>query len=412
MTRSATSAEAAAASAKAFTPTPFRLPTPSPFCRDISIDTGHGYRVAASVWSSSSVASSRGEKSSSSSSPGGGRLRVLAMHGFLDNAATWDVFLGRIFAVAPDALEVVAIDFAGHGFSDHWPRQCNYALAEQAEAAALVVDQLGWESFALLCHSMGAEIGCLIAAALNDRVSHYIAIEGLGPWRGVKPMSATEDLRLYIDSRNRMFRPKKVHETVDAAAAARMKGMHPLSRDAARTLIRRSLSPADAPSSPTTSPPSSSTSSTSSTTSSSSTAGVIWSSDQRVSLPFQYVYAESAVAEFLAAISCPTLTVWGHTGMWNEFNVRGRAGLLGGGATVVTMPGGHHLHLEPDTAGPAIMETLLWLERQGVAVPYLAGKCAEDVLLPNNVGSPVKRLVLQKEEDRAKELDSMLTARL
>ncbi|MEM8768285.1 MAG: alpha/beta hydrolase, partial [Pseudomonadota bacterium] len=46
---------------------------------------------------------------------------TLALHGWLDNAATFD----RLAPLLPE-LNLVALDFAGHGLSDHRPPGVHY----------------------------------------------------------------------------------------------------------------------------------------------------------------------------------------------------------------------------------------------------------------------------------------------
>jgi len=44
-------------------------------------------------------------------------IRTIAMHGYMDNAGTFD----RLIPLLPDQFYVVAIDLPGHGFSSHVP---------------------------------------------------------------------------------------------------------------------------------------------------------------------------------------------------------------------------------------------------------------------------------------------------
>ena len=101
--------------------------------------------------------------------------RVLALHGWLDNAASF-------LPMAPflDGLELVAIDLPGHGRSAHLPPGADYSFAGTIASVLDVADALGWERFALLGHSMGAGIASLAAAACPQRIDKLVAIEALG----------------------------------------------------------------------------------------------------------------------------------------------------------------------------------------------------------------------------------------
>ena len=53
------------------------------------------------------------------------------MHGWLDNAATFDTLLPRLDL---DRYRVLAIDLPGHGFSDKHPPGINYTVPETLSA--------------------------------------------------------------------------------------------------------------------------------------------------------------------------------------------------------------------------------------------------------------------------------------
>jgi pimeloyl-ACP methyl ester carboxylesterase len=67
---------------------------------EMKIPVPFGY-IAAKVWGSLNENS----------------IRTIAMHGYMDNAGTWD----RLIPLLPDQFYIVAIDLPGHGFSSHVP---------------------------------------------------------------------------------------------------------------------------------------------------------------------------------------------------------------------------------------------------------------------------------------------------
>ena len=104
-----------------------------------------------------------------------GAPKVLALHGWLDNAASF-VPLARHLG----DLDLVAVDLPGHGRSTHLAIGSDYSFYGSANVVLDIADALGWERFALLGHSMGAGIGSLVAAASPQRVARLVAIEALG----------------------------------------------------------------------------------------------------------------------------------------------------------------------------------------------------------------------------------------
>ncbi|MBC7990158.1 MAG: alpha/beta fold hydrolase [Luteimonas sp.] len=91
--------------------------------------------------------------------------RVLALHGWLDNAASFVPLAQRL-----DGIDLVAIDLPGHGASAHLPAGADYSFAGTVNALLDIADALQWPRFALLGHSMGAGIGSLLAAACPQRI--------------------------------------------------------------------------------------------------------------------------------------------------------------------------------------------------------------------------------------------------
>ena len=130
-------------------------------------------------------------------------LRVLAVHGWMDNANSFDR-LGPALASASGA-HVVAIDLLGHGNSDHAASPSGtYHASEHIAATAAALDALGWldgESPAdgpvLLGHSMGGGICTLLAAARRPR-ARARALRGLGPLAARRPRAG--ELRKALDA--------------------------------------------------------------------------------------------------------------------------------------------------------------------------------------------------------------------
>ena len=79
--------------------------------------------------------------------------RVLALHGWIDNAATHSITAP---ALAARGYYVVCVDFPGHGKSSHRSLADAYSAGGYALATADVANALGWSRFGICAHSMGA----------------------------------------------------------------------------------------------------------------------------------------------------------------------------------------------------------------------------------------------------------------
>ncbi len=244
-----------------------------------------------------------------------GAPRVLALHGWLDNAASF-------VPLAPwlDGIDLVAVDLPGHGASAHLPAGADYSFAGTVNALLDIADALQWPRFALLGHSMGAGIGSLLAAACPQRIERLVAIEALGalaevPERTVSRLrDAVAATRALPGKRLRVFADR------DDAVRARMQA-NALSEPVARLLVERGTKAVD--------------------------GGYVWSSDPRLTLPTMLRLTEAQIENLIAGIACPTLVI--HADPPQPYlpePLRSRrAGLLPQGELHV-IAGSHHLHME------------------------------------------------------------------
>ena len=249
-----------------------------------------------------------------------GAPRVLALHGWLDNAASF-------LPLAPflDGIELVAIDMPGHGRSAHLPAGADYSFAGALANLLDVADALGWDRFGLLGHSMGGAIASLLAAACPERVTRLLAIEAIGtlaetPEQTVPRLrEALAAQRALRDKRLRVF-PDVVSAVRARQFASRVPGSG-LGEAEVRLLVARGLRAVD--------------------------GGYTWSSDPRLTLPTLVRMTEAQVEALVAGISCPVRAIFADPAQpyLPDGLRRSRTRLLPAGEIVV-MPGGHHLHMQ------------------------------------------------------------------
>jgi pimeloyl-ACP methyl ester carboxylesterase len=77
-------------------------------------------------------------------------------------------------------MEIVAIDFIGHGKSAHLPRECDPSAMYYVTQVLDVAQALGWPSFHLLAHSMGAAVASMVAGTVPSVVESAVLVEALG----------------------------------------------------------------------------------------------------------------------------------------------------------------------------------------------------------------------------------------
>lgn len=246
---------------------------------------------------------------------------VIALHGWLDNAATFS-------RLAPllDGLRIVALDLPGHGHSDHRPSGAAYNIWDYVHDVLQTAEQFGWQRFSLLGHSMGAIVAVLLAGAMPERVERLALIDGVVPFTGEAagaPQKLGESLRalLKVDHKR-----KPVYATFEQAVAARMKGVGAVSWEAAELLAQRGLMPVP--------------------------GGYTWRTDARLMLPSPLRLSQAHAQAFIQAVACPASLVLAEQGLLVDPDLRELVQSLP--FELHHLPGGHHLHLDDQVGAAAI----------------------------------------------------------
>jgi len=260
-----------------------------------------------------------------------GAPRVLALHGWLDNAASFVPLAAPL--LSRHALDLVALDLPGHGASAHQPPGADYSFAGAMHAVLDAADALGWERFALLGHSMGAGIASMIAAACPARITRLLAIEALGALPEVPERTFARLREAVAATRALPNKRLRVFPDLDLAVRARMQA-NALSEPVARLLVERGVVAVD--------------------------GGWTWSSDPRLTLPTMVRMTEAQVRNLIGGIECPTRVIYADPPQpyLPEPQRSDNVALLPRGDRIV-VPGGHHLHMEiPDVVADAIGDFL------------------------------------------------------
>lgn len=257
-----------------------------------------------------------------------GGERVIALHGWLDNAASFVPLAAHL-----PGLDLVVPELPGHGRSAHLPRGTDYSFAGALHSVLDIADALGWEQFSLLGHSMGAGISSLIAAGCPRRVRRLVAIEALGALPETVERTVPR-LREAIDATRALGgKQLRVFPDLSAPIRARMQ-VNALSEPVARLLVERGVEAVE--------------------------GGYVWSSDPRLTLPTMTRMTGDQVDALVAGIECPTRVIYATPAQvyLPEPDRSRRARLLPQG-DLVLLPGGHHLHMEDPVAVAAAIGTFL-----------------------------------------------------
>lgn len=242
---------------------------------------------------------------------------VLALHGWLDNAASFNAMGEHLSGV-----RLIALDLVGHGRSDHRPAAMPYHLWDNVADVYEVMKALELKRADFVGHSMGASIAMLFAATFPKMVDKLLCIEGLGPLvYDVDELPSL--LSEAIIKRHRMAsRTLTPYASFEDAVLARMNGRWPVSRAASEALLERGLMKTD--------------------------KGYMWSNDSKLLLPSLVRFSPEQVYSFLQKLESEAIVIIGDGGASESIISRWLDSVEH--LDVIRLKGGHHLHLDPPVA--------------------------------------------------------------
>lgn len=239
---------------------------------------------------------------------------VLALHGWQDNAATFD----RLAPLFPDYYWVVP-DLPGHGLSEHRGIAADYGIWQYGVEVMALANALSLDNFLLVGHSMGAGIGGLLAAIYHERIHKLVMLDVIGTMTTTAANSPAQ-LRESIDKRiNHSLRKAGMYATRQAAIKARAN--NGVSEEGAALLGERGIAESE--------------------------AGFYWRHDQRLSLRSMMSIGEEQMQVFLAAIQCPVLLITSAGAVQSETVIQERMAMVPR-IEREHFQGGHHQHLDGD----------------------------------------------------------------
>lgn len=257
---------------------------------------------------------------------------VLALHGWLDNALSFDGLAREL-----PHLRIVALDLPGHGESDHHGAGYLYAFVDLVAEVFWAIEALGWSRFALLGHSLGAAIAAALAGMLPDRVVRLVMLDAMGPMTDAPedaPIRLARALKEQIQW-TRQRRQVFAHRDVLLERAKAARAMTP---ESVEYLMQRGIRDLD--------------------------DGVVWSADGRLRLPSRLRMTEAHVLAFLRAIDCPSLLVRASEGLSMGAQIELDRVAAVRDLRVEHVLGRHHVHMDyPSRVAPTIAAFLANLRR-------------------------------------------------
>ena len=239
----------------------------------------------------------------------------ICLHGWLDNAASFNRLAPRL----PE-LNILALDFAGHGHSDHRPAGCHYFPLGDIQDVIAAAEAQGWDRFGLIGHSMGAAIASETAGLFPERVTRVVMLDGMVHHQG-GPEDGNARNRTAIEQMLTAHgkRPPVYPDT--EAMVARVSAATDQSPEAARELVARGHVEVE--------------------------GGVTWRTDPRIRFATPLRISARQIDALMAATTAPSyLLMAGQGDRWFRGGVARRA-KHHPNLRQDEMDGPHHLHLEP-----------------------------------------------------------------
>jgi pimeloyl-ACP methyl ester carboxylesterase len=251
----------------------------------------------------------------------------MCLHGWLDNAASF-------IPLAPHLrdFDLIALDMAGHGYSDHRPTGARYYMMDNLWDLDAVLDALGWSQCHLLGHSLGGVVASTFAATTPERVSRLITLDGLGPL-SANPGDTVARLKSSIESVRKKSNGLRDYPDLETAAMTRQRASG-FSIEIARVLVSRSLKNED---------------------------GVFrWSTDPSLNWRSPVMLTEEQVLEILRAIEAPTLSIsCSQISEWISSETTGNRRKAMPGLWHRVIDSHHHFHMDkPQQTAEFIIEFL------------------------------------------------------
>lgn len=238
---------------------------------------------------------------------------MLCLHGWLDNAASFEI-------IAPFISErhLIALDFVGHGQSSHRTANHPYYIWDNVADIYNALEALNIDKIDILGHSMGASVAVLFAACFPEKVGRLFLIEGLAPLNYPADqlphlMAKAIKKRVAISGR-----APRSHIDLNTFINARANGYFPVTVTAAQLLVARGTRLDN--------------------------DGYRWSSDPALLLPSVNRMGTAQITAFLQSIQIPVILYLAEQGLvddqWREYFKYIKD------LKVHTFAGNHHLHMQ------------------------------------------------------------------
>ena len=261
---------------------------------------------------------------------------VLCLHGYLDNAASFLPLMqqlsqqGRQQGNLLADRRIIALDWPGHGHSDHRSVGAHYHFFDYISDLVALFNLNNWPAIDIVAHSMGAMIASAFAAAFPEKVKSLTLIDSFG-FICAPIEQITSQLRKGVLSRVKPVKSKRAFSE-ETAIKARMH-VSDLKREHAKLLVQRSLLEVKPQQSNRIAGDNASTL-------------YRWRSDPRLRTISPYRLSLAQGQQLFSDIKCPLQLIYGDKGMDMVATGLEQFSASVDNLTTIRLSGGHHVHME------------------------------------------------------------------
>ena len=253
-------------------------------------------------------------------SPASSNTPRLALHGWLDNAASMAGLLTALNDIDP--APSLALDLPGHGLSSHTAPHYHAPFVDYLDAVLAALDTQNWAQVDLIGHSMGGGVATLFAAAFPEKVRRLVLLDSIGPLSAA-PNTFSHDLRRGLLARRAPKKAAPSYPDPQSALAARI-GAFGITKAQAAPIVERGIVQG-------------------------SDGLWRWRSDARLTQPSPTRFSEAQVLNAISEIRAPALVILAEprASFFEAASLDARLAAFAN-AEIVAAQGNHHLHVCPD----------------------------------------------------------------